>query len=164
MQGRRPSSAPADSPGQQRSHSSIQGILCLFLFLPSGTSSTSLFPSSWEVWEISGYLDGAPRGVSSRRCSGGPVCDPSKETRDGKGSGQLGKATRTGHQAFLEGRCGVVRWVAGNGRGVCWGGMSSVLCRDDRLLTPDLQRRAGGWSWPCSHSLTIKINASEIGG
>ena len=63
------------------------------------------------------------------------MCDPSKETRDGKGSGQLGKATRTGHQAFLEGRCGVVRWVAGNGRGVCWGGMSSVLCRDDRLLT-----------------------------
>ena len=80
------------------------------------------------------------------------------------------RPVRLGHEDRAPGLLGRKVWsyeVGGRewrGRGVCWGGMSFVLCRDDRLLTPDLQRRARGWSWPCSHSLTLKINASEIGG
>lgn len=64
------------------------------------------------------------------------------DLRSGREAASQAEPRGQRHQAFLEGRRGVVRWVAGN-RGRCWGRNVFILCRDDRLLTPALQKRLG---------------------
>ena len=71
---------------------------------------------------------------------------------------------RTGHQAFLEGKHGVVRWVAGDGVGGSAGEECPLSCVEMTDCSHQLSREGlGVGPGLCSHSLTIKISASETG-
>ena len=149
LQRHRPSSGPADSPGQQWSHRFILRHSLPVPFSAIGDSKHIFVSQLLGSLGDLGLFGWGPQGSVKQEV----FWKPSVRSQQGDSRWGRERPVRLDHEDRAPGLPGRKAWSCevggrGWGGGECWGGMSSVLCRDDRLLTPALQRRARGWSWP----------------